>query len=131
MRLVIGGRAQGKLDYVLSRWNLQKDLVWEGIPAKGDLPHLIERGTPLIVNHFHLWVRRRIEEGRSPEEEMAAFLDSCEDCIIICDEVGNGIVPIEPFEREYRERVGRLLIWLADRAEEVERVICGIGQKIK
>ena len=34
-------------------------------------------------------------------------------------------------EREYRERVGRLLIRLAEEAETVERIICGMGQKIK
>ena len=46
-------------------------------------------------------------------------------------EIGNGIIPLEPFEREYRERTGRILVELASRAEEVERVICGMGQKIK
>ena len=34
-------------------------------------------------------------------------------------------------EREYRERVGRLLITLAKEAKTVERIVCGIGQKIK
>ena len=66
-----------------------------------------------------------------PEDDIMSFLVSYEDFIIICDEIGNGIVPIDPFEREYRERVGRILVQLAKRAEEVERIICGIGQKIK
>ncbi len=30
-----------------------------------------------------------------------------------------------------QERVGRLLIRLAEEAETVERIICGMGQKIK
>ena len=38
---------------------------------------------------------------------------------------------MDAFEREYRERTGRILIRLAQEAEEVERVICGIGQRIK
>ena len=53
------------------------------------------------------------------------------DCIIISDEVGNGIVPADAFEREYRERTGRILVELAGRADEVVRVVCGISQKIK
>ena len=53
------------------------------------------------------------------------------DCIFICDEIGNGIVPMDKQEREYRERVSRLLIRLAEEAETVERIICGMGQKIK
>ena len=59
------------------------------------------------------------------------FVEKYPNCVIISDEVGNGIVPIEAFEREYRERTGRILVELAKKAEEVERVICGIGQKIK
>ena len=38
---------------------------------------------------------------------------------------------MDTFEREYREQTGRILIELAKEAEEVIRVICGIGQKIK
>ena len=43
----------------------------------------------------------------------------------------NGIVPIDSFEREYRERTGRILVKLAEQADEVVRVVCGIGQRIK
>ena len=103
MKLVIGGNAQGKLNYVLSKYHLQEEMVWDGV-----LPDhtVLQQRETMIMNHFHLW-------------------------IIISDEIGNGIVPLEPFEREYRERVGRILVRLAERAEEVERVICGIAQKIK
>ena len=53
------------------------------------------------------------------------------DCILICDEIGNGIVPMEAEERTYRECTGRILEGLAAQADEVVRVVCGIGQKIK
>ena len=66
-----------------------------------------------------------------PEREVLALLDHYDRCVIISDEIGNGIVPVDPFEREYRERAGKILITIAERADEVERVICGIGQKIK
>ena len=41
------------------------------------------------------------------------------------------IVPLDSFEREYRERLGRLLCEIAAKAERVERIVCGIGQRIK
>ena len=127
MKLIIGGYAQGKLDYVLSKYHLTENAVWDGaLPRNAAL-----QDKPIIVNHFHQWVKQRILDGGCPEEEMISFLDDYENCIIICDEIGNGIVLIDKFEREYRERVGRILIELAKRAEEVERVLCGIGQKIK
>ena len=127
MKLIIGGYAQGKLDYVLSKYQLQENMVWDGIlPDNAAL-----RDKPVIVNHFHQWVKQYILDGGCPEKEILSFLDDYENCIIICNEIGNGIVPLDKFEREYRERVGRILIELAKRAEEVERVLCGIGQKIK
>ena len=130
MKLVIGGTAQGKLEYVLLKYDVQKNMVWDG-----SLPNSTEdieyEEKPVIINHFHLWIKNRMISGGCPEDEIMSFLDGNEDCIIICDEIGNGIVPIEPFEREYRERVGRILVQLAKRAEEVERIICGVGQKIK
>ena len=127
MKLVIGGTAQGKLEYVLLKYNLQKNMVWDGV-----LPNDVERKDKfVIINHFHQWVKSRMIGGGCPEDEIMSFLDCNGDCIIICDEIGNGIVPIDPFEREYRERMGRILVQLAKRAEEVERIICGIGQKIK
>ena len=127
MKLIIGGTAQGKLEYVLLKYDVQKNMVWDGV-----LPNDRElNGNTRIINHFHQWVKSRMVNGGCPEDEIMSFLDCNEDCIIICDEIGNGIVPIDPFEREYRERTGRILVQLAMRAEEVERIICGIGQKIK
>ena len=127
MKLVIGGTAQGKLEYVLLKHDVQKNMVWDGV-----LPNDRElNGNIVIINHLHQWIKNCMVSGGCREDEIMSFLDCNEDCIIICDEIGNGIVPIDPFEREYRERTGRILVQLAMRAEEVERIICGIGQKIK
>lgn len=125
MKLVIGGYAQGKLAYVLEQEKVTSIPIYDGsLPVE-------EKETPLILNHLHQWVRKRLQEGGSPEREILEFVEQYPDCIILCDEIGNGIVPMDPFEREWRERTGRILIELAKRAEEVERVICGMGQKLK
>ena len=127
MKLVIGGYAQGKLNYVLQNNGQENYIVWDGTI----LADALSEGKVVIINHFHNWVKERIMQGGFPEKEILAFLEKYPDSIIISDEIGNGIVPIEAFEREYRERTGRMLVELAGRAKEVERVICGIGQKIK
>ena len=127
MKLVIGGYAQGKLNYVLQKYQLPKYRVYDGtIPTKVE-----QYEETVIVNHFHQWVRDSLLKKGCPEQEMLTLLDHYDRCVIISDEVGNGIVPIDPFEREYRERMGKILITIAERADEVERVICGIGQRIK
>lgn len=127
MKLIIGGYAQGKRDYVLKKYHLKNEMVWDGVLLQDTEPQT----ETVVIDHFHRWVGKRILEGGCPEEEIMAFVNCHADCIVISDEIGNGIVPVEPFEREYRERMGRILIRLAGEAEEVERVICGIGQKIK
>lgn len=124
MKLVIGGYAQGKLRYILRREAIPEKLVFDG-----RLPDT--EGECVVVNHLHELIREQLREGKDPEEAIDAFTAKNPSCILICDEIGNGIVPMDAFEREYRERTGRILIRLAEQAEEVVRVICGIGQRIK
>lgn len=51
--------------------------------------------------------------------------------VVVCCEVGCGIVPLEKSEREYRDRVGEFLMRLAKEAKIVVRIIVGIPQVIK
>lgn len=132
MKLVIGGRAQGKLNYVLQHMTDENYQIYDGVfPDEGELFNLTKKNEWLIVNRFHKWVNKELKENRNPEEELEAFLKKGVRFVIISDEIGNGIVPVDAFERDYRERTGRMLITLASQADEVVRVICGIGQKIK
>lgn len=126
MKLVIGGCAQGKLSYVLKNSAVGADRVFEG-----EIPEDTEKAGTIIIDQFHQWVKRRLLQNGCPEREIFDFIKEHPDCVIISDEIGNGIIPMEAFEREYRERTGRILVELAKKAEAVERVICGIGQKIK
>ncbi len=127
MKLVIGGYAQGKLGYALGKYDVETSKIFDG-----EIPENMDgiRGT-VVINHFHDWMKSRMDKDGCPEREIFEFVEKYPDCVIISDEIGNGIVSIEAFEREYRERTGRVLVELAKKAEEVERVICGIGQKIK
>ncbi len=127
MKLVIGGCAQGKLDYVLGWYPPGSCAVWDGrLPEGGGEP-----GKITVIDHFHEWASERIRRGGRPEEEIREFVAANPECVIISNEVGSGIVPLDRAEREYRERTGRMLVRLAAQAEEVARVICGIGQRIK
>lgn len=127
MKLIIGGYAQGKLNYALGKCDMEEIRIFDGeIPA-----HIEAEKGIIVINHLHQWVRRTMACDSCPEQAIFAFVEKHPDCVIISDEVGNGIVPVEELEREYRERTGRILVELAKKAEEVERVICGIGQKIK
>ena len=50
---------------------------------------------------------------------------------VTASEVGGGVVPLDPDEREARERAGRLACLLAARADVVVRVFCGIPKVLK
>lgn len=132
MKLVIGGYAQGKLDYVLDESAVQDFYIADcELPNAEQLQWAEDNGKTVIVNHFHAWMRAGIRQGKNTEQEILDFIKNVPNSIVISDEIGNGIVPLENFEREYRERTGRILVKLADQADEVVRVICGIGQRIK
>lgn len=129
MKLIIGGYAQGKLNYAVTKFNVAEDHVFEGVLPSSEEAEKLEES--VIVSSLHKWIKKRIKEGGRPEEEISAFVKKNANVIIICDEIGNGIVPMDPFERVYRERTGRILVKLASEADEVVRVVCGIPQKIK
>lgn len=84
-----------------------------------------------IIDNFHLQIKDWIKQGEDVLECTEKICEGSGDVIICSDEIGNGIVPIDPFDREYREVVGRTHIRLAEASDEVYRVICGVGQKIK
>lgn len=51
--------------------------------------------------------------------------------ILIATEIGGGVVPIDPKQRNAREAAGRLSCMLAQRAQTVIRVYCGLPQVLK
>ena len=64
--------------------------------------------------------------------DLSALADRlAEKDIVIATELGGGLVPIERAEREKREAAGRLACLLAERANTVVRVCCGLGQVLK
>ena len=132
MKLIVGGYSQGKLDYVLKESGLTDCYLIDGeLPSMEQFQEIWDNDKTVILNHFHQWMRNSMLQGENPEEKILEFVGKIPNSIVISDEIGNGIVPIDCFEREYRERTGRILIKLAQQADEVIRVICGMGQKIK
>ncbi len=126
MILYVGGRAQGKLELALREQGLDNAQVWDGAvcPLEGfpEAP---------VLNHLHLLIRRLMQAGIDP----AGYLEELEahrpELVVICDEVGYGVVPMEPFERQWREAVGRGCCALAAHSWRVVRVVAGLPQVLK
>ena len=81
MRLIIGGAHQGKTRYAGEKY---------GRPTVG----------------FHLKVREWMEKGLDPLAETEKFLSENPNSVIVMDEIGCGIVPLERADRLWREAAG-------------------------
>lgn len=127
MKLVIGGRAQGKLKHVLQEGGFTAEQVCDG--ENCPLPQITAQKP--VLNHLHLLVRRLLQEGKEPDCFVEQMLAENPSVVIITDEIGLGIVPVDAFEREWRERTGRICCELAARADRVERVFAGIATVLK
>ena len=106
MVLVVGGRNQGK--YVFAK-SLSED----------------------VVKDLHVEIRRCMEQGEDPWEIARQVQSSHPNGVITMAELGCGLIPIDEFEREYRETVGRISCELAKKADAVYRVCCGIAMQLK
>ena len=74
MKLVIGGYAQGKLDYVLDGNRLTNFCIVDGeLPNAEQLKDEKNNGKTVIVNHFHEWMRASIRQGKNAEQEIPEF----------------------------------------------------------
>lgn len=79
------------------------------------------------VEQLHRLVRQTLASGQDPLTLLVTLRGKC----IICDEVGCGVVPLDPQEEQWREAVGRLCCALAAEAAVVIRVVAGLPQYLK
>lgn len=84
-----------------------------------------------IFDAFHERMRKLTEENGDARAFALEFCAAHPDAVIVSDEIGSGIVPIDAFERRWRENTGRALCIIAANAQSVTRVVCGIGTRIK
>lgn len=128
MYLVIGGFGQDKLSW------FEKQTGRRAQTADGEFCSLEEAEECEVLNHFHLLLKRFLEEGK-PAAEILVWVQGLREKnpkrTIISDEIGCGIVPICAQDRQWRETVGRACCILAEQAERVDRVICGVGIRLK
>lgn len=126
MELVIGGAYQGKQDVTVRIFELNPSEILNGANCS-----LQEALQARAIRNFHLLIRSMMEKKQSPEEFFEQLKDQNPDVILISNEVGYGIVPLERFEREWRETTGRICCMAAQEAIHVIRVVAGNAVYIK
>lgn len=124
MKLIIGGSFQGKTEYArktypVENWIDGRVCGWDEIFHAGG------------IHHFHEYIKRMMEEGKEVRGLAEKLISENPDLVVVTNELGYGVVPMEAFDRNYRETTGRVCTVLAVASDEVTRVVCGIGQVIK
>lgn len=124
MILVIGGAYQGKCRFVKDTFHVAKEEMVDGSSCE----KVIEgKG----IYHLEEYIKRLLNEGQDAKTIVLEQIKRKSNLIVICNEMGCGLVPVDAFDRNYREVVGRIQCELAKIATEVFRVYCGIGAKLK
>lgn len=126
MKIITGGAFQGKKDYAENNFAIDKSDMISGSECT---PESIF--TARCIYDFQLFIRRVLSSGDSPMELAERLAAENPEIIIITDEIGAGIIPIEREERIWRETVGKVCCFLAERSEIVVRICCGIPITIK
>lgn len=126
MKLVIGGAFQGKKAYVKQHLKIKEEDMADGKDASYEaLFHC------RCIYHFHEWIKKGIEEKWDLKNLAEELLKRNQEVLIITNELGYGVVPVDAFDRTYRETTGRICTEIAAVCEQVIRVSCGLGMVIK
>ena len=114
MIFITGGIGSGKRGFVLDELGF----------AEEELSRDPGTDAPVLLD-FHELIR---EKGPL-ENDLRELLLKKE--VVVCDEVGCGVVPIGAEERAWRDDVGRAATSLAREASVVVRMVCGLPQVVK
>ena len=128
-------RVEAHRDRRPASWTTVEDTDVAGILRSARRPVLVDcLGTWLTarIDHHNAWENVELDAVRAEVDDL---LDAWRTCtvpaIAVSNEVGSGVVPLDPEERAWREAVGRVGCRIAAEADEVYRVVAGIVQRIK
>ena len=124
MELIIGGAYQGKLTWAVREKGLSDKALFnleKGFPS---------RAFPCFF-HLEALTHAACSEGMNAYAILERLAPYIEGSVVISREIGSGIVPMDAFERLWREEHGRLLAMLASRANRVTRIFCGLAEVLK
>lgn len=121
MRFVIGGADSGKRDFVRENYGIDEILM-------ADYDSVL---TAKAVYGFHIFIKKLMADGKDIVAVIDEISEENHDITIISTEIGYGVVPMDKADREWRETVGRTCCYIAKKADEVVRVVCGVGNRIK
>ena len=80
----------------------------------------------LILN-LHLGIKDLLARNINAQEFFTSRINILRSSVIIGDEISSGIIPIDAFERKWRDETGKIYQFLASEAEIVDRIFAGLS----
>ena len=125
MILIFGGSYQGKLEFTKETFGVtENDIFTCTVDSE------IDWSKKVLYNLDQAFLRH-VREGKESRDVLKDHLDHLKDKILIVNDISQGIVPMERENRDWREMTGRAMLYISKEADEVYRVFCGLGSKIK
>ena len=109
----------GKRDFVRENYGIDEILM-------ADYDSVL---TAKAVYGFHIFIKKLMADGKDIVAVIDEISEENHDITIISTEIGYGVVPMDKGDREWRETVGRTCCYIAKKADEVVRVVCGVGKR--
>lgn len=126
MKMIVGGAYQGKIRFACEWLGIDRaDMV------NGSTCDFEEAFSASVIKNYHRLIARLLAQGVEPVAFTKKLCEQNKDAVVIIDEIGCGIVPIEKDERIRREATGRCGCIIASASDTVIRVICGIPTYLK
>lgn len=132
--VVLGGAYQGKRNWVRSKWNqIEETEMKRWIATERN-----DEQWCMIVD-CNQYIKQQLKQSDLDKEESVQTIrkqirqrwNNANNVIVIIDEIGYGLVPLEKKDRIYRELMGRVTCDLVEEATHVYRLIGGISVQLK
>jgi adenosylcobinamide kinase/adenosylcobinamide-phosphate guanylyltransferase len=128
----------------IAQHRAERPPAWHTLEAARELPEAI-RETEwmprlILLDCLTLWVTNELlGDDSNLERRLFCQLDLITDwvrfqgiaLILISNEVGSGIVPDNALSRRYRDTLGRVNAYVADKADQVYLMVAGLPLEIK
>lgn len=126
MIMITGGAFSGKKDYAKKRFGFSDEEI-----LNGENCSLEAVFSAKCIADFQLIVKRLLEENADVQTFTERLCKENPNAVVIINEIGAGIIPLEKSDRIWREETGRSGCLIARNSSEVIRLACGIPTTIK
>ena len=134
---IVGGQGDEELDDRVRRHRLDRPAEWTTIDVGRDLAAAIrsvDPGTTILLDGLTLWMSLVFGDESGPIDDVldGAFADALaaiaahdSPVVVVSDEIGLGMVPLEPLSRAFRDLLGIAHQRLVARSDEAWFMVAG------